>query len=269
MGKIITIASQKGGVGKTTTTLNLGYSLSRFGNRVLLLDGDPQGGMALATNLKKRTDLGLINMLMEGRQPAEIIMHTRDSSLAVAGVGKLEPEDIFMLDEFAKNGKLATAIKSMAAGFDYLLIDAPAGVGGLVTSLLVASDAVIPVVLCRALAIKSLPLLFNLINWVREHKNPRLVLDGVLLTMLDERSNVEGELSREFRASLPDGIFFRTTIHFQDVFEKASVRSVPVGMLNEGQTAAKEYMELAWEVKEHELSNRDNGGDDELVAGLF
>lgn len=269
MGKIITIASQKGGVGKTTTTLNLGYSLSRFGNRVLLLDSDPQGGMTLATNLKKRTELGLINILTEGREPSEIIMRVRDSSLAVAGVGRLEPEDVFMLDEFAKNGRLSAGIKSLAGDFDYMLIDAPAGVGGLVTSLMVASDAVIPVVLCRALAIKSLPLLLNLVNWVRLHKNPGLVLGGVLMTMLDERSEVERELLGEFRASLPEELFFRTTIPFQTVFEKASVRSVPVGMLNEGRDAAKQYMDLAWEIKERELRSRETGGSDELVAGLF
>lgn len=269
MGRIITIASQKGGVGKTTTTLNLGYSLSRFGNRVLLLDSDPQGGMTLATNLKKRTDLGLINMLVEGRQPSDIIMQTRDSSLAVAGIGRLDPEDVFMLDEFAKNGRLSAGVKKLAEGFDYLLIDAPAGVGGMVTSLLVASDSVIPVVLCRALAIKSLPLLLNLVNWVREHKNRDLVLEGVLMTMFDEGSEVERELFKEVRASLPEEILFRTTISFQGVYEKASVRSVPVGMLKEGQDGAKQYMNLAWEIKERELCNRETGGGDELVTGLF
>lgn len=269
MGRIITIASQKGGVGKTTTTLNLGYSLSRFGNRVLLLDSDPQGGMTLATNLKKRTDLGLINMLVEGRPSRDIIMQTRDSTLAVAGVGRLDPEDVFMLDEFAKNGRLSAGIKELAQGFDYLLIDAPAGVGSMVTSLLIASDSVIPVVLCRALAIKSLPLLLNLIGWVREHKNSNLLLEGVLLTMLDVQSEVEKELFKEVRASLPDEILFRTTIPFQGVFEAASVRSVPVGMLTEGQEAAKQYMNLAWEIKERELRNRETGGGDELVTGLF
>jgi len=269
MGKIITIASQKGGVGKTTTALNLGYSLSRFGSRVLILDCDPQGGITLATNLKRRTELGLINMMMEGVLPADIVMQVPNNTLAVAGIGKLEPEDVFMLDEFARNGRLSTGIKDLSNGFDYMIIDAPAGVGGLVSSLLSVSDSVIPVVLCRALSIKSLPLLLNLVNWVREHKNPELVLEGVLMTMLDERSEVEGKLSKEFRATLPEEIFFRTTIPFHGVFEKASVRSVPVGMLNEGQVVAKQYMDLAWEIKERELTKQNTGGSDELVAGLF
>jgi chromosome partitioning protein len=208
-------------------------------------------------------------MLMEGLQPADIIMHVRNSSLAVAGIGKLEAEDVFMLDEFAKNGKLVGGIQLLAEGFDYLLIDAPAGVGGLVGSLLAASDSVIPVVLCKALAIKSLPMLLNLVNWVRDHTNPDLILEGVLMTMLDERNEVETALSQELQASLPADIFFRTKIPYLEVFEKASIRSVPVGMLNEGQAAAHIYMGLVWEIKERESRSQKTGGSDELVAGLF
>ncbi|GFO54349.1 sporulation initiation inhibitor Soj [Geomonas sp. Red276] len=268
MGRVITIASQKGGVGKTTTVLNLGYSLSRFGNRVLLLDCDPQGGLTLATNLKKRTDLGLINQLMGGKGLSDIVMHTKDPNLAVAGIGRLDPEDVFMLDEFAKDGRLTAGVREIAAGFDYLLIDAPAGVGGLVTSLLLASDAVIPVVLCRALAIKSLPLLLNLVRWVRDHHNPGLSIEGVLMTMFDQNNETERELGSEFRASLPPELFFRNTIPYLATFEKASVRSLPVALLAEGQQGAKCYMDLALELKEREIA-RQTGVSDELVAGLF
>jgi chromosome partitioning protein len=269
MGRIITIASQKGGVGKTTTALNLGYSLSRIGNRVLVLDGDPQGGITLATNLKKRTERGLINLLLEGCPREEIVMQTRDSTLSVAGIGRLEPEDVFMLEEFARNGQLGHAVKTLAEGFDYLIIDAPAGIGGGVTSFLCASDSVIPVVLSRALSIKSLPLLLNLVRWVRDHKNPKLNLSGVLLTMVDERSEVESELTRELRASLPEELFFRSAIPYQAIFETASVKAVPVGLLTDGQPAARHYLELAWEVKERELLMQNSGGEDEHVAGLF
>jgi len=269
MGRVITIASQKGGVGKTTTALNLGYSLSRIGNRVLVLDGDPQGGITLATNLKKRTERGLINLLREECRHGEVVMQTRDSSLSVAGIGKLEPEDVVLLEEFARNGKLGQTVKTLAGGFDYLIIDAPAGVGGAVSSFLGASDGVIPVVLSRALSIKSLPLLLNLVRWVREHTNPGLNLDGVLLTMVDPRSEVEAELTRELRASLPEELFFRNTIPYQAVFETASVRSLPVGMLGDGQLAASHYLGLAWEIKERELRDQETGGGDEHVAGLF
>jgi chromosome partitioning protein len=269
MGKVITIASQKGGVGKTTTALNLGYSLSRLGHRVLLLDADPQGGMTLATNLKRRTDRGLINMLMEEGLPGEIVMQTRDGVLSVAGIGRLEPEDVFMLDEFARNGKLTLAVKSLANGFDYLIVDAPGGVGGCVGSLLAASDGVIAVVLSRALSIKSLPLLLNLIRWVREHRQPALALEGVLLTMVDDRSEIEAELCRELRASLPEQLFFRSTIPYLGVFEKASVRSLPVGMLADGERAGRHYLELAWEIRERELRDKVAGGEDEHAAGLF
>ena len=268
MGRIITIASQKGGVGKTTTTLNLGYSLSLSGSRVLLLDCDPQGGMALATNLRKRTELGLINLLLGGISPSEIVMRARNTNLSVAGIGKLDPEDVFMLDEFAKNGTLSEKIRNLAEGFDYLLIDAPAGISGMVTALLAASDAVIPVVLCKALSIKSLPMLLNLVNWVRSYKNPNLVLEGVLLNMLDARNELEKELFEDFRSSLAEGVFFRTTIPLLGVFEHASLRSVPVGMVKDGQVAARQYLDLALELKEREIGHSEGEGD-ELAAGLF
>ena len=269
MGRIITIASQKGGVGKTTSTLNLGYSLSSMGNRVLLLDCDPQGGITLATNLKKRTDRGLINLLVEGATADQIVMTTRSGNLSVAGIGKLEPDDVFMLDEFARNGRLAAAVKQLAEGFDYLIIDSPAGVGSLVTSLMLASDAVLPVVICRALSIKSLPVLLNLVHWVREHHNPDLLLEGVLLTMYDENSELEKGLSQELRDSLPAELFYRTTIPLRPAFERASVRSIPVGMLADGQEEAKHYMNLAWELKERELGRKVAGGDNESDSGLF
>lgn len=269
MARIITIASQKGGVGKTTTTLNLGYSLSRLGNRVLLLDGDPQGGMALATNLKKRTERGLINSLLEGTDPADIVMRTRDQNLAVAGIGQLQPEEVFMLEEYARSGRLTAAVKGLAAPFDYVLIDAPAGVSGLVTSLLQASDAVIAVVLCKALSIKSLPLLLNLVRWVRGHSNPGLMLEGVLITMLDEQSETERTSFAEVRASLPKELFFRTTIPYLGQFEAASLRAMPVAMLQDGREAAGYYTSLALELKERELNRQQTGEGHELATGLF
>lgn len=269
MGRIITIASQKGGVGKTTTALNLGYSLSRFGSRVLLLDCDPQGGLTLATNLKKRTELGLIDLLAEGKGLAEAVMTTRDPNLSVAGIGKLAPEDVFKLDEYARDGRLTAGIREIAAGFDYVLLDAPAGVGSLVTSLLFASDGVIAVVLSRALAIKSLPLLLNLVRWVRDRRNSELAVEGVLMTMFDSGNQTEEELHREFRDSLPGELFFRTAIPCRPCFEQASVRSLPVAMLQEGQEAAKSYLEVALELKEREYQRLKMEVGDELAAGLF
>lgn len=269
MGRIVTIASQKGGVGKTTTTLNLGYSLSRFGNRVLLVDGDPQGGMTIATNLKKRTSLGLIDLVRGTCTPPEIVMAARDGVLSVAGVGRISPEDVFLLEESSRNGTLDQVLRELADGYDYVLFDAPAGIGGLVTSMLAVSQGVLLVVMARMLSLKTIPSFLGLVHWVRTHRNPALHLDGVILSMFVKESASETMLLDELRSSLPDEVFFKTIIPLDDLYEKASIKAVPVGMLPGGERGAKAYLDLAIEYREREMAQTGEGADNEHVAGLF
>ena len=269
MGKIISIASQKGGVGKTTTTLNLGFSLSRFGNRVLLIDGDPQGGMTIASNVKRRTTLGIIDLLKGGHGLGDIVMQTRDRTLSVAGIGRLEPEDVFLLEEAAKDGRLGKIIKAVASKFDYVLLDAPAGVGGIVTALLTVSDSVILVVLCKTLSLKTLPSFLTMTKWVRDNKNPQLKLEGIVFSMLDRRNPIEAELLAEFKTSLPEEIFFKSLLPFDELIEKASGRSFPVALMPDSQQANKYYIDLALELKEREMLAQTGGGADEQNTGLF
>lgn len=267
MGKIICIASQKGGVGKTTTALNLGFCLSRIGSRVLLVDGDPQAGMTIATNLRKRTDKGLIHVIRDNLPLSEIVMTTRDHTLSVAGIGQLAPEDVFLLEECAHSDALPQALRKVAENFDYVVIDAPAGIGSLVTAFLSASDGAILVVAPRLLALKTLPSFLTLVQWIRERRNPALQLDGVLVTMHNPLSAAENQLYEELRAAFPGEIFFRTTVPIDESFERASIRSIPVALLPDSQAASKPYFDLAMELKERELLQK--GGTDEHITGLF
>jgi len=268
MGRIITVASQKGGVGKTTTALNLGYCLSRYGSRVMLIDGDPQGGMAIASNLIKQTDKGLIDLVKDNARAEDIVIGTRDKTMSVAGLGTLSPADVILLETEARNGTFGMLVKTLTSGYDYVIIDAPAGVGVLPASLLSISDSVMLAVNCRAISLKTIPLFLKLFKTIREEHNRQLLFEGVLVTMFDQRSEIEKQILGEIRKRFPADAFFKTMVPHNDLYERASLNSVPVAMMPQGVHAARPYFELALEIKDKELQGKE-GVSDENIVGLF
>lgn len=269
MGKIITIASQKGGVGKTTTALNFAYSLSRLGERVLLLDTDPQGGMSIATNIRKKTNLGLFNYLAGDCKIKDIAFYTREKKLAIMGFGTANPEAAIQMETWAKEGLLGSTLERFSEHFDYLIIDSPAGLGSLVTALLSASDGVILATQCKVLSLKTLAQMLSLVSWVRTNSTPDLQLEGIVLTMRNLGNETENAMFAEIISGFPKELFFNTTIAYDPVFESAGLRAIPVAMLKAGQTAAKNYFALATEYKEREMLAQAKGDDDDLDSGLF
>lgn len=270
MGKIVTVASQKGGVGKTTTALNTAYNLSRLGDRVLLVDVDPQGGASIATNVRKKTEKGLMDYLTGRASLKEVISFSKERKLAVLGIGIREPEDVLRLEAMARKGVLKKLFAQLADYFGYIIVDAPAGLGGLLKSLFVASHGVIVVVQCRALALKSLPRILSLISWVKESENPGLQLEGTLLTMLSrDQESVEWQTFQQIRQGFPEEMFFSTTIFYDPLYEVASLQSIPVAMLKGGERAARNYMDFAVEFKEREAGDEERGEDDVSDSGLF
>ena len=266
MGKIIMIASQKGGVGKTTTALNLGFSLSRFGGRVLLVDADVQGSLAVASNLRKRTDKGLIDVLKGNAEPKEVIATTRDGGMSVVGMGSPRTDDVMFFEEEAKKGNVGGLLRKLAVDFQYTLIDAPSGIGGTVTTLMGASDGVIATVQTKALAIKTLPSFLRAYQWSRDNLNRSLRFEGVLLTMVDEGSVLERQSFDEVKRAIPSEFFFGTWIPLNPVFEEATMRAIPVALLPEGQAAARPYIDLALEMRNRHAAE---GAHDAETAGLF
>jgi chromosome partitioning protein len=272
MGKIVTVASQKGGVGKTTTALNLAYNLSRHGDRVLLVDIDPQGGLSIATNVKKKTDKGLMDYFSGRARLTEIIGFSKAQKLAVLGVGSSSPQDAIRLEDLAlaNKGVIAALLKQLAAYFEYVIVDSPTGIGGLLKSLLFASDIVLLAVQCRSLALKTLPSMLSLISWVREDENPGLYHIGTVLTMLDkDPKSVEQQLLKEIREGFPKEMFFSTTIDFDPVFEMASLKAVPVAMVQNGIYAAKNYQDFAREFKQRDVVVKQKGEKDGSNPELF
>ena len=250
MSKIIAVVSQKGGVGKTTTALNLGFCLSLAGEKVLILDVDPQGGVALACGLKKRTARGLVHVLRgDIEQAGDVVEFLRKDSLAVAGVGIEQPEDINFFENAAADGYLGELIENLAADFDYVLVDAPVGVGGIVKAVLEVSTSYLVVINCKAGTVKSLPRLIKLADWLKKKVNAKLELQGIVTTMFDESSLSEVKIYNYFKARLPTSYFYDTVIPWDARFEQASIKAIPVAMLSDGKEVGKPYMKLALEIQ--------------------
>lgn len=269
MSKIIAIASQKGGVGKTTTALNLGHSLARFGSKVMLIDCDPQGGMTIATNLAKQTKLGVIDLLKDSAKPEDIICITKDKSMAVLGLGTLQPEDVLLLENEARSGTFGMLLQSLTKDYDYTVLDSPSGVGALPASLLSISDSVIITINCRVISLKTIPLFLKLIKDIKKEHNKKLDLEGVLITMYDDKNPMEKQILGEIKKMFPKHAFFQTIIPYSKDYEMASLHSVPAAMLPNGLQTARPYFEIAMELKEKEKRPKTGGQRDEEIMGLF
>lgn len=258
MGRTIVVASAKGGVGKTTTVLNLGHALSRFAGRVLLVDADPQGGLANASNLRARAPKGLIDVLAGRARPDEAITPSRDPALSILGSGNWGDDDGPLFEEAAAIGALTRALQEAAGGYDVTLVDAPAGQGTQVRALLAAADGLLCPVTCRSLAVKTLPAILRLLAAVRQGERPELDLTGILITDRDALSRAQWTVYEELRRTLPRESLFETLIPHDELVEQASLQALPVALLPGGETsrAGDAYFRAAAELMRRDTQRR-------------
>ncbi|MGC4122907.1 MAG: ParA family protein [Myxococcales bacterium] len=264
MGRIIAVASQKGGVGKTTTVLNLGYSLSRQGLKVLLVDGDPQGGLSLASNVRRRAKGGLIEALRRKLSPTEVVTMARDNALGMVAMGAAEPDDVAFLEQASQGLSMQRLVQELAAPFDYTLVDVPGGVGALSRGLLASAESVVAAINCRALAVRSLPAFLKTFRSVAAFTDRPLRLSGLLVTMVNTRDEAQRSLLAQLRDTLPPGTLFDTVIPEDPRFEQASLRALPVAMIPGGLAAARPYVDLSTELRGREEQDATGASDDEI-----
>jgi chromosome partitioning protein len=270
MTRKITIASQKGGVGKTAVTINLAYSLRRLGKKVLIVDGDPQGGVATACRLKILHSIGLVQVLKGERTLAGVAVPLEGDELAVIGTGITGPEDIVFFEEQAAAGKLGPLLTGDLGAYDFVLFDAPVGVGVITRQLLSISDSFIQVLNCRAGTVITLSKLLNLYLWIRKNFNPELKIEGILFNMLNSASVIENKIVKQLKSRLPAKLFFDATIPFDHVFEVASIKALPLEKLAAGHRVARDFMALAVEVetRKHQFVGDTLFGDDYDFAAI-
>ncbi|HNV01823.1 MAG TPA: ParA family protein [Vicinamibacterales bacterium] len=252
MARILAVANQKGGVGKTTTAINLGASLALADQRVLLVDADPQCNLSSGVGLKGRSapagDVYDALMCDDIPDPAVYILPTSVSGLsAIPSDRNLAGAEIELVPMLARESRLRRLVSPLRDRFDYILIDCPPSLGLLTLNALVACDAVLIPLHCEYFALEGLADLVGTLKRVRAALNPSLDIDGVLLTMYDERTNLGQQVSRDVRAFFKEKVF-RTVIPRNVRLGEAPSHGMPVILYDVKSRGAEAYLALAREV---------------------
>lgn len=262
MARVISLVNQKGGVGKTTTSINLSASLGKLGKRTLLIDLDPQGNTSTGLGINKGDITASVYNCLNGSVPAKkTIIKTRFTNLfimpATINLAGIDIELIEMTHEnndFKMNEQLKSVLEPIKDNFDYIIIDCPPSLGLLTTNALVASDSVIIPVQCEFFALEGITQLLNTIIMTQTRLNPRLRIEGVLLTLLDSRTNLGLEVVEEVRRFFNEKVFDTIIPRLIRLVEAPS-HGEPINEYDPESRAAKAYNNLAEEVIRRDESN--------------
>ena len=260
MSRVVAVANQKGGVGKTTTTLNLAASLAVAGRRVLLIDVDPQGNLTSGVGLKgQAATAGTVYNALTQAEPLEdacpFILNTRTERLELMPADRnLTGAEIEMVPLDRREERLRLLLASVRDDYDYIFIDSPPSLGLLTLNALVAADAVLIPLHCEYYALEGLADLWGTIRRVRGALNPNLDIEGVLFTMFDERTNLAQRVAGEVRAFFKEKVY-RTTIPRNVRLAEAPSHGMSVIEYDPKSRGAEAYVALAQEVLERAATN--------------
>ena len=274
MGRTIACANQKGGVGKTTTVVNLASSLALEGDRVLVVDLDPQGNATSGLGVDRATlDRSVYDAIVGEDDLGGLIVKTSadgvdlvPASIALAGA------EVELAGVDARERRLRRLLDPIVDRYDVIFIDCPPSLGLLTVNALTAADAVLVPLQCEYYALEGLTQLLATIDLVRDHLNPRLALDGVVLTMSDARTNLSAEVADEARRHLGDRVY-QTVIPRSVRLSEAPSHGLPIDRYAAGSRGAHAYAALAREFRDRRAMTRADtfpattAGDEASTAG--
>ena len=252
MGRIIAVANQKGGVGKTTTTVNLAAALAEEGRKILLIDMDPQGNATSGVGIDKRAAENTVyELIIGGCKADESIVKTPVSNLDLIPANiDLSGAEINLLDFKNREYRLKEAIEPVKDRYDFILTDCPPSLNMLTVNALVAADSVLVPIQCEYYALEGLSQLLHSVNLVKKRRNKKLKIEGVVFTMYDARTNLSAQVVENVKSTLKENIY-ETIIPRNIRLSEAPSYGLPVTEYAPNSTGANAYRLLAMEVINH------------------
>lgn len=249
MARIIAVANQKGGVGKTTTAINVSACLASIGRKTLLLDMDPQANTTSGLGLEPRQlSTSIYHVLLDGMAISDVVIQTEIKSLSLAPANfDLVGAEVEMTALIAREGKLRTALKPIRDEYEYIIIDCPPSLGLITLNALTACDSILIPIQCEYYALEGLGQLLETIELVRENLNPKLEIEGVLLTMQDKRVKLSEQVILEVKKFFKSQVY-ETIIPRNVRLSEAPSFGKPVILYDAKSSGAKSYMKLAKEM---------------------
>ena len=248
MGKIISVANQKGGVGKTTTTVNLSTILAKKGKKVLLIDTDPQGNATSGLGVSKDVELSVYDILIGDTEFDETLQETAIKNLKVCPSNiSLAGAEVQLVSMMSREQRLKTKLDKIKDQYDYILIDCPPSLGLVTLNAFTASDSVLIPVQCEYFALEGLGQLLNTVNLVKKHLNKNLEIEGALLTMYDARTNLSNLVVKEVKKYFEDKVY-KTVIPRNVRLSEAPSYGMPITVYDPRSKGAKAYEKFAKEL---------------------
>ena len=267
MGKVIAIANQKGGVGKTTTAINLGASLAAADMRTLLIDLDPQGNATSGLGIRKGSySRSTYNVLVHNEPLASVVLPTELECLFIAPSSRqLVGATVELAQDETRDQRLKAAIATFREGYDFLLIDCPPSLDILTVNALIAADSVLVPIQCEYFALEGVSELMETIKQIRRLRNPNLAIEGVLMTMFDERTNLSNQVMQDLRDFFGSQLF-STVVPRNIRLGEAPSHGKPIILYDIKSKGAESYIRLAKEVI-HGNAKKGTGPGIERPAG--